>query len=124
MWLIFFFFQAEDGIRDVAVTGVQTCALPISPGGEGNRGASAGIVPWQEVTRRPKRQPGGGGGSRPDAPRAGSGPVRLLLYRFSMDTIRRPISGAGTDPTSLKYRIFNDREPWLQGAPLVVVVEL
>ena len=26
---IFFFFQAEDGIRDVAVTGVQTCALPI-----------------------------------------------------------------------------------------------
>src|SRR2546422_7659329 len=25
-----FFFQAEDGIRDVAVTGVQTCALPIS----------------------------------------------------------------------------------------------
>src|SRR2546429_2493273 len=27
--LIFFFFQAEDGIRDVAVTGVQTCALPI-----------------------------------------------------------------------------------------------
>src|SRR2546429_20811 len=30
-WVIFvFFFQAEDGIRDVAVTGVQTCALPIS----------------------------------------------------------------------------------------------
>src|SRR2546429_4432513 len=26
-----FFFQAEDGIRDVAVTGVQTCALPILP---------------------------------------------------------------------------------------------
>src|SRR5256884_3877106 len=28
--LVVFFFQAEDGIRDVAVTGVQTCALPIS----------------------------------------------------------------------------------------------
>src|SRR5260370_9263843 len=27
---IFFFFQAEDGIRDSSVTGVQTCALPIS----------------------------------------------------------------------------------------------
>src|SRR5437762_8499286 len=26
----FFFFQAEDGIRDTSVTGVQTCALPIS----------------------------------------------------------------------------------------------
>src|SRR2546429_7312006 len=30
MTFFFFFFQAEDGIRDVAVTGVQTCALPIS----------------------------------------------------------------------------------------------
>src|SRR5436190_10856069 len=29
----FFFFQAEDGIRDHCVTGVQTCALPISPPG-------------------------------------------------------------------------------------------
>src|SRR5688572_31133513 len=30
MSLFFFFFQAEDGIRDLTVTGVQTCALPIS----------------------------------------------------------------------------------------------
>src|SRR3712207_8001236 len=32
MWfviLLCFFFQAEDGIRDIGVTGVQTCALPI-----------------------------------------------------------------------------------------------
>src|SRR5256886_6978114 len=28
-FLFFFFFQAEDGIRDLTVTGVQTCALPI-----------------------------------------------------------------------------------------------
>src|SRR3712207_7380189 len=29
-WLVFYiFFQAEDGIRDIGVTGVQTCALPI-----------------------------------------------------------------------------------------------
>src|SRR5690349_22216547 len=28
-FLFFFFFQAEDGIRDLYVTGVQTCALPI-----------------------------------------------------------------------------------------------
>src|SRR5256886_8332792 len=28
-YFIFFFFQAEDGIRDLTVTGVQTCALPI-----------------------------------------------------------------------------------------------
>src|SRR5689334_23788722 len=29
--VLFFFFQAEDGIRDGTVTGVQTCALPILP---------------------------------------------------------------------------------------------
>src|SRR5688572_30962979 len=29
MCFVFFFFQAEDGIRDLTVTGVQTCALPI-----------------------------------------------------------------------------------------------
>src|SRR5437762_11480720 len=29
LFFIFFFFQAEDGIRDTSVTGVQTCALPI-----------------------------------------------------------------------------------------------
>src|SRR5206468_4919926 len=31
VFFFFFFFQAEDGIRDLIVTGVQTCALPISP---------------------------------------------------------------------------------------------
>src|SRR2546429_2107437 len=36
---VFFFFQAEDGIRDVAVTGVQTCALPILSG-------QANITSW------------------------------------------------------------------------------
>src|SRR5207245_3967619 len=35
--LSFFFFQAEDGIRDATVTGVQTCALPISPRDEAAR---------------------------------------------------------------------------------------
>src|SRR5688572_31206406 len=36
----FFFFQAEDGIRDLTVTGVQTCALPISPPIRGRRWAT------------------------------------------------------------------------------------
>src|SRR2546430_13525551 len=34
----FFFFQAEDGIRDLTVTGVQTCALPICRGDFGQAG--------------------------------------------------------------------------------------
>ena len=39
---LFFFFQAEDGIRDYKVTGVQTCALPISD--LGVRRVSVGAV--------------------------------------------------------------------------------
>src|SRR6266850_8029949 len=46
-----FFFQAEDGIRDYKVTGVQTCALPILPaGGDGPARAYPlpdSITPWQ-----------------------------------------------------------------------------
>src|SRR5690606_40741196 len=38
IWVVFF-FQAEDGIRDFHVTGVQTCALPISTSGIERRGA-------------------------------------------------------------------------------------
>src|SRR2546427_11705715 len=34
---LFFFFQAEDGIRDLTVTGVQTCALPICARSSGPR---------------------------------------------------------------------------------------
>src|SRR2546430_9499196 len=33
----YFFFQAEDGIRDLTVTGVQTCALPICAGRRGDQ---------------------------------------------------------------------------------------
>src|SRR3712207_9227423 len=42
---MFFFFQAEDGIRDIGVTGVQTCALPISAG---VRGAPPGQRPGDQ----------------------------------------------------------------------------
>src|SRR2546425_4828862 len=44
----FFFFQAEDGIRDKLVTGVQTCALPIlqrDPGGGRGAGDRLGDLP-------------------------------------------------------------------------------
>src|SRR3712207_3694009 len=39
-----FFFQAEDGIRDIGVTGVQTCALPIS-----SKMRRIGIVFWNST---------------------------------------------------------------------------
>src|SRR5260370_26020755 len=47
-FLLFFFFQAEDGIRDSSVTGVQTCALPISPGEE--LAAAAGLAFCRRMT--------------------------------------------------------------------------
>src|SRR5690606_39431448 len=44
---VFFFFQAEDGIRDFHVTGVQTCALPIFPFYHTGRFLS---IPWFDVS--------------------------------------------------------------------------
>src|SRR2546426_9021974 len=63
----FFFFQAEDGIRDYKVTGVQTCALPISrapPGAppsaaraaaEGEVGLGVQVEPVGRAGREPRR---------------------------------------------------------------------
>src|SRR5690606_40101511 len=50
---IFFFFQAEDGIRDFHVTGVQTCALPISLAGcnrDANDTADRDTTPATDTT--------------------------------------------------------------------------
>ena len=46
----FFFFQAEDGIRDWSVTGVQTCALPISVMGTNTIDRIARISDAMKVT--------------------------------------------------------------------------
>src|SRR5262249_59517825 len=87
-FIVVFFFQAEDGIRDWSVTGVQTCALPISapatrcprarrdvvraaaprshrgvparPRGQGARGSARGAP---AVTRSEERRVGKEGGS-------------------------------------------------------------
>src|SRR5205807_7424767 len=52
-FFFFFFFQAEDGIRDYKVTGVQTCALPISA-----EAADRAV----SLLRRVRRSPPHGGG--------------------------------------------------------------
>src|SRR2546427_4329754 len=48
--LCFFFFQAEDGIRDLTVTGVQTCALPIlsRPAASANRYTVVAVLKYSE----------------------------------------------------------------------------
>src|SRR5205085_4834750 len=59
--LFVFFFQAEDGIRDLTVTGVQTCALPIS---------RRRLRPARRRAGRPRGQ---GRGARRSRRRGGSG---------------------------------------------------
>src|SRR2546430_13184907 len=49
MSIYFFFFQAEDGIRDLTVTGVQTCALPIW-NWAGNQKLKCGTSPRRPLT--------------------------------------------------------------------------
>src|SRR2546422_2507026 len=72
----FFFFQAEDGIRDVAVTGVQTCALPISrrsPARAALRGRTPGARARPGATRA-SSSPSDRAPDRARAPRAASLP--------------------------------------------------
>src|SRR5690606_40180523 len=70
--MIFFFFQAEDGIRDFHVTGVQTCALPIS------------------LFSRPRRSTGSSGSNAapascaPSLPRKLRRPILLAATRLSL----------------------------------------
>src|SRR2546429_2730670 len=82
-----FFFQAEAGIRDVAVTGVQTCALPISGGDQGGdaaphcravAGEPGGLDPL--VLSQP-----GLPGRRPGVPRKAPGPMAGTLTRALLD---------------------------------------
>src|SRR5438132_11979006 len=103
---MFFFFQAEDGIRDHCVTGVQTCALPISPpeidgavatalvndpgGGRATLGRSEGRV--QVISAREKAdertRPRGSGGAE-----EGLGRRRIASGVFVVSG-RRGVDGA------------------------------
>src|SRR5256885_8913484 len=68
--VLIFFFQAEDGIRDYKVTGVQTCALPIFALGE------AVVLVLGDVERLPLRD-------------------RLVLGEHDLALDRRPVGGVG-----------------------------
>src|SRR5256885_5815707 len=72
--IVFFFFQAEDGIRDYKVTGVQTCALPI----------------WEQDT-----PPAGAGGKPPrDDERGARGPRLRAPAGIRAATARCGAAGA------------------------------
>src|SRR5256884_4196566 len=74
--IVFFFFQAEDGIRDVAVTGVQTCALPIcadEPGGYAGRTRGATQESQWSGSRSDEADASPGSRERGAKPERGSG---------------------------------------------------
>src|SRR5205809_6208782 len=113
-----FFFQAEDGIRDVAVTGVQTCALPISSRGaredvgeQGRVGAQTAVPPTVMPSRRIVGNPTPTGTDWPSLPHvptpsssARSYPTRLTRVSASgpLPMSVAPFTGLVISPSSIR----------------------
>src|SRR5438445_1861885 len=79
----FFFFQAEDGIRDIGVTGVQTCALPICRGF--GRGEARPARLWFTQTGSWLRSPAArhtGKATSPRSPR--SSPINSAFHQVKI----------------------------------------
>src|SRR3712207_7741434 len=68
MYVVDFFFQAEDGIRDIGVTGVQTCALPIWSSSRSRDGCATPSRGAEHGTHAPGRH-------RPPSPGRAAGVV-------------------------------------------------
>src|SRR3712207_1232434 len=90
----FFFFQAEDGIRDIGVTGVQTCALPIFAAGAVNGWGGAGAFPHARISSV-RVFPRHGGASWQDYIRA---ITRCLKLDAATKVIVISIGGQNIDP--------------------------
>src|SRR2546430_8953670 len=78
LFIVFFFFQAEDGIRYLTVTGVQTCALPICPRRRAAAGAGAAC------RRRGRRRAGVRAAAQP-------APLPAVLRQAALTADRRSI---------------------------------
>src|SRR2546427_588326 len=123
---VFFFFQAEDGIRDLTVTGVQTCALPISTARTSTNGTA---VPCMARSLNLS----GSGSLAPRGPglqRVPMGDISVIPQAWTM---RRPYlfsnpsiidCGAADPPTIIVCSVFRFHLPGLQsstplGCPVV-----
>src|SRR5206468_4749986 len=87
----------EDGIRDLIVTGVQTCALPIFPAGA-RRVAGTGNVAGARGVDRPQRGGGGGGGV-----------ITIIAGDFKNRRLKTP-TGDKTRPTASRVREARSEE--------------
>src|SRR5215469_17137840 len=106
----FFFFQAEDGIRDLYVTGVQTCALPIYPQSLAEARFQALGMEVQPDTVEPSTAPsfGGVGQKAVEQRRSKTGQLGLGMVR----------QGFGVERYSCDFR-SNKKviDPWLDLVP-------
>src|SRR6266496_5398683 len=95
--VFFFFFQAEDGIRDLYVTGVQTCALPISRA----RGPALHRADRAAWSGRSPESPGSGDRPAADAtPRDHPSPASSRRAGREQAGVAGPHSGALRAPSS------------------------
>src|SRR5256885_16338434 len=97
--LFFFFFQAEDGIRDYKVTGVQTCALPILRLLAGAGPGPSAADPWRRAARHPD-DPGHAGRRDPLRGRAGGPPAAAHGPDGGGAARRQPRPVAGPAPNT------------------------
>src|SRR2546430_4244384 len=87
--MYFFFFQAEDGIRDLTVTGVQTCALPIS----GRSGCEQRCGPtWTRAAASPP-QPAGSASTDRKSTRLNSSHSQISYAVFCLKKKKRKERG-------------------------------
>src|SRR5689334_24853851 len=95
--VVFFFFQAEDGIRDGTVTGVQTCALPIFHGVEPRvvHVHVVGLLPERGLTRARRRE------RREDRERE-----RLQPHRGMVGAVDRKSTRLNSSHSSISYAVF------------------
>src|SRR2546430_5901857 len=96
---LFFFFQAEDGIRDLTVTGVQTCALPIYPH---QRHRRARRQERPDLPHEGGEVPGSSGRHR-RAPREGPAGARRHDRRRDLD---RKSTRLNSSHSQISYAVF------------------
>src|SRR5256885_4737067 len=99
---ISFFFQAEDGIRDYKVTGVQTCALPISHRPRAHPQRPAGWPPWLPGACR-RRGSAAGPVRAPRSPARGRRHASKPVARGSLD---RKSTRLNSSHLVISYAVF------------------
>src|SRR5260221_7970073 len=101
-----FFFQAEDGIRDHCVTGVQTCALPIC---ESARRSSA----WRETGNRSRRRSAACGPAVAASPP--SSPALRGRWHRHRDRRDRKSTRLNSSHTVISYAVFCLKKKKIKG---------